>query len=98
MNIPTVAERDTILERIAVARYVAKHDRFPNAAGVRDELQQMLWAMTRNEPVVPRVTRAQAAQWLKEQGLTVPAPAETVKAPAPVGGQTTTVVSASARK
>jgi hypothetical protein len=71
-SIPTLAERSTFLERVSVARCLARRPaRWPSAAEVQTELQTMGWESTRGVSFA-QPTSAQAAAFLKSIGAEIP--------------------------
>ena len=73
-EIPTLQEREVEMERVAIARCVAKRDRWPTARDVQKEQSVMTMSAIHGEPVEPKVTRADATAWLRAKGLTIPKP------------------------
>lgn len=73
--IPTLAQLREDHERIAVARYVAKFDRFPTERDLEKELQSMRIATVTSKlaKTLSVVTRSQAEAYLSARGLDIPA-------------------------
>lgn len=84
----TVAEYDTLLERVAVARLAIKTPaRVPNAGAVAGELQVMRAEIMHDSNAFPRMADTKTAtEFLTTWGIAVPALNKSLIAPVPESG------------
>jgi hypothetical protein len=68
----TLAEREIEIERRAIARYVCRRGRQPNARGVGEEVQTMHSEAAHGKSALPDMTPAAARAWLLAKGLDAP--------------------------